>query len=87
MYPEEWECMSMKEIIIKHYGFGSHAINRISIMIYGYLRVSTDEQDSNNQKLGSLQKAESLGVSVMIGLLMMAYLGRRSLKNGYWANL
>lgn len=20
MYPEEWECMSMKEIIIKHYG-------------------------------------------------------------------
>lgn len=33
-------------------------------MIYGYLRVSTDEQDSNNQKLGVCKKAESLGVSV-----------------------
>lgn len=33
-------------------------------MIYGYLRVSTDEQDSNNQKLGVCQKAESLGLSV-----------------------
>lgn len=56
-------------------------------MIYGYLRVSTDEQDSNNQKLGVCKKAESLGCQLMIGLLMMAYLGRRSLKNGYWANL
>lgn len=33
-------------------------------MIYGYLRVSTDEQDSNNQKLGVCKKAESLGLSV-----------------------
>lgn len=33
-------------------------------MIYGYLRVSTDEQDSNNQKLGICKKAESLGLSV-----------------------
>lgn len=33
-------------------------------MIYGYLRVSTDDQDSNNQKLGVCKKAESLGLSV-----------------------
>ena len=33
-------------------------------MIYGYLRVSTDEQNSNNQKLGVCKKAESLGLSV-----------------------
>lgn len=33
-------------------------------MIYGYLRASTDEQDSNNQKLGVCKKAESLGLSV-----------------------
>lgn len=33
-------------------------------MIYGYLRVSTDEQDSNNQRLGVCKKAESLGLSV-----------------------
>ena len=33
-------------------------------MIYGYLRVSTDEQDSNNQKLGVGKKAESLGMSI-----------------------
>lgn len=33
-------------------------------MIYGYLRVSTDEQGSNNQKLGVCKKAESLGLSV-----------------------
>lgn len=56
-------------------------------MIYGYLRVSTDEQDSNNQKLGVCKKRNPWGCQLMIGLLMMAYLGRRSLKNGYWANL
>ena len=56
-------------------------------MIYGYLRVSTDEQDSNNQKLESAKKRNLWGCQLMIGLLMMAYLGRRSLKNGYWANL
>lgn len=33
-------------------------------MTYGYLRVSTDDQDSNNQKLGVCKKAESLGLSV-----------------------
>lgn len=33
-------------------------------MIYGYLRVSTDDQDSTNQKLGVCKKAESLGLSV-----------------------
>ena len=33
-------------------------------MIYGYLRVSTDDQDSANQKLGVCKKAESLGLSV-----------------------
>ena len=33
-------------------------------MIYGYLRVSTDEQDSSNQKLGVRKKAESLGLSI-----------------------
>lgn len=33
-------------------------------MIYGYLRVSTDDQDSDNQKIGVNKKAESMGVSV-----------------------
>ncbi|MDR2337755.1 MAG: recombinase family protein [Deltaproteobacteria bacterium] len=33
-------------------------------MIYGYLRVSTDKQDSENQKLGIIEKAKSLGLSV-----------------------
>jgi DNA invertase Pin-like site-specific DNA recombinase len=33
-------------------------------MIYGYLRVSTDEQDSQNQALGIKTKAEQLGVTI-----------------------
>lgn len=33
-------------------------------MIYGYLRVSTDEQDTDNQKLGVNMKASSLGLIV-----------------------
>ncbi|MDR3218385.1 MAG: master DNA invertase Mpi family serine-type recombinase [Dysgonamonadaceae bacterium] len=33
-------------------------------MTYGYLRVSTDEQDAQNQTLGIKSKAEQLGVSV-----------------------
>lgn len=56
-------------------------------MIYGYLRVSTDEQDSNNQKLGVCKKAESLGLSVDDWIIDDGISGRRSLKNGYWANL
>lgn len=49
-------------------------------MIYGYLRVSTDDQDSANQKLGVCKKRNPWDYRLMIGLLMMAYLGRRSLK-------
>lgn len=37
-------------------------------MIYGYLRVSTDEQDSNNQKLGVCKKQNPLDCQLMIGL-------------------
>ncbi len=33
-------------------------------MIYGYLRVSTDEQDAKNQTLGIISKAKQLGVSI-----------------------
>lgn len=33
-------------------------------MIYGYLRVSTDEQDSENQKVGVAAKASSIGVAI-----------------------
>jgi DNA invertase Pin-like site-specific DNA recombinase len=33
-------------------------------MIYGYVRVSTDKQDCDNQKLGVNKKAEELGVTV-----------------------
>lgn len=33
-------------------------------MIYGYIRVSTDQQDCENQKLGIERKAKSLGVSI-----------------------
>lgn len=34
-------------------------------MIYGYLRVSTDVQDSNNQRLGVCNnKAKAMGLSV-----------------------
>ena len=33
-------------------------------MIYGYIRVSTDKQDCNNQKLGIEQKAKELGVCI-----------------------
>ena len=33
-------------------------------MIYGYVRVSTDKQDCENQKLGVNKKAEELGVTV-----------------------
>lgn len=33
-------------------------------MIYGYIRVSTDKQDCENQKLGIEKKAEQLGVRI-----------------------
>ena len=33
-------------------------------MIYGYLRVSTDEQDAKNQALGVKSKAEQLGFTI-----------------------
>lgn len=33
-------------------------------MVYGYLRVSTDEQDAQNQALGVKTKAEQLGLSI-----------------------
>lgn len=33
-------------------------------MIYGYIRVSTDRQDCENQKLGIEQKAKSLGLKI-----------------------
>ena len=33
-------------------------------MIYGYIRVSTDKQDCDNQKLGIESKAKSLGVKI-----------------------
>lgn len=33
-------------------------------MIYGYIRVSTDRQDCENQKLGIEQKAKSLGITI-----------------------
>ena len=33
-------------------------------MIYGYIRVSTDHQDCENQKLGIEQKATSLGLKI-----------------------
>jgi len=33
-------------------------------MTYGYLRVSTNQQDENNQKLGVDKKAESMGVKI-----------------------
>jgi DNA invertase Pin-like site-specific DNA recombinase len=33
-------------------------------MTYGYLRVSTDKQDENNQKLGVVEKAVKMGVQV-----------------------
>ena len=33
-------------------------------MIYGYIRVSTDHQDCENQKLGIEQKAASLGLKI-----------------------
>lgn len=32
--------------------------------VYGYIRVSTDKQDCDNQKLGIEQKAKSLGVKI-----------------------
>ena len=35
----------------------------------------------------SVKKRNPWDYRLMIGLLMMAYLGRRSLKNGYWASL
>jgi len=33
-------------------------------MVYGYIRVSTDKQDTENQKSGVILKAESLGLSI-----------------------
>ena len=33
-------------------------------MIYGYIRVSTDKQDCENQKLGIENKAKALGISI-----------------------
>ena len=33
-------------------------------MIYGYIRVSTDKQDCDNQKIGIEQKAKSLGLKI-----------------------
>lgn len=33
-------------------------------MVYGYLRVSTDEQDAQNQAIGVKVKAEQLGLSI-----------------------
>ncbi len=33
-------------------------------MIYGYIRVSTDKQDCENQKLGIEAKAKELGLSI-----------------------
>ena len=33
-------------------------------MIYGYIRVSTDRQDTENQKLGINEKAKSLGIEI-----------------------
>ena len=33
-------------------------------MIYGYIRVSTDKQDCENQKLGIERKAQELGVEI-----------------------
>ena len=33
-------------------------------MIYGYIRVSTDKQDCNNQKLGIESKAVALGIKI-----------------------
>jgi DNA invertase Pin-like site-specific DNA recombinase len=36
----------------------------LKIMTYGYLRVSTDEQDAQNQALGIKLKAAQLGVSI-----------------------
>lgn len=33
-------------------------------MIYGYIRVSTDKQDCENQKLGIESKASALGVCI-----------------------
>ncbi|MCQ2575081.1 MAG: recombinase family protein, partial [Alphaproteobacteria bacterium] len=33
-------------------------------MVYGYIRVSTDHQDCENQKLGIEQKAKHLGLVI-----------------------
>ena len=33
-------------------------------MIYGYIRVSTDKQDCENQKLGIENKAKALGIII-----------------------
>lgn len=33
-------------------------------MVYGYIRVSTDNQDCENQKLGIENKARALGLKV-----------------------
>ncbi len=33
-------------------------------MIYGYIRVSTDKQDCENQKLGIESKASALGLCI-----------------------
>lgn len=33
-------------------------------MIYGYIRVSTDKQDTENQKVGILEKSKLLGISI-----------------------
>jgi DNA invertase Pin-like site-specific DNA recombinase len=35
-------------------------------MTYGYLRVSTDEQDAQNQTLGIKSKAQQLGISISV---------------------
>jgi len=35
-------------------------------MIYGYIRVSTDKQDCENQKLGIEAKARALNLSIDI---------------------
>lgn len=33
-------------------------------MVYGYIRVSTDKQDTDNQKVGVVEKAKSLGTPI-----------------------
>ena len=58
-------------------------------MIYGYIRVSTDKQDCENQKLGIDAKASALGLCIdkyiINTLKMLAFQEPKSQNNVPWA--